>query len=54
MGFLVGASGGSGASVAGVVGAVVFFGGMVKDEMVSSRRVEVSVQIYCYAVIIGG
>ena len=43
-----------GVSVAGVVGAVVFLGGMVKDEMVSGRRVVVSVQIYCYAVIIGG
>ena len=36
------------------VGAVVFLGGMVKGEMVSSRRVEVSVQIYCYTVISGG
>ena len=36
------------------VGAVVFLGGMVKDEMVSSRQVEVSVQIYCYRVIIRG
>ena len=35
------------------VGAVVFLGGMVKDEMVSSRQVEVSVRIYCYAVISG-
>ena len=35
------------------VGAVVFLGGMVKNEMVSSRQVEVSVQIYCYAVILG-
>ena len=43
-----------GVLVAGAVGAVVFLGGMVKDEMVSSRRVEVSVQIYCYAVISGG
>ena len=32
-----------GVSVAGAVGAVVFLGVMVKDEMVSSRRVEVSV-----------
>ena len=32
-----------GVSVAGVVGAVVCLGGMVKDEMVSSRQVEVSV-----------
>ena len=32
-----------GVSAVGVVGAVVFLGGMVKDEMVSSRRVEVSV-----------
>ena len=38
-------------SVAGAVGAVVFLGGMVKDEKVSSRRVEVSVRIYCYMVI---
>ena len=37
-----------------VVGAVVFLGGMVKDEMVSSRRVEVSVQIYFYRVIYWG
>ena len=36
-----------GVSVACVVGAVVFLGGMVKNEPVSSRRVEVSVQIYC-------
>ena len=43
-----------GVSAAGAVGVVVFLGGMVKDEMVSSRRVEVSVRIYCYAVIIGG
>ena len=40
-----------GVSAAGAVGAVVFLGGMVKDETVSSRRVEVSVQIYCYVVI---
>ena len=32
-----------GVSAAGVVGAVVFLGGMVKDERVSSRQVEVSV-----------
>ena len=32
-----------GVSAACAVGAVVFFGGMVKNEMVSSRRVEVSV-----------
>ena len=31
-----------------MVGVVVFLGGMVKNEMVSSRQVEVSVQIYCY------
>ena len=43
-----------GVSAAHVVGAVVFLGGMVKDETVSSRRVEVSVRIYCYAMIIGG
>ena len=43
-----------GVSAAGMVGAVVFLGGMVRDEMVSSRRVEVSVQIYCYVVIYGG
>ena len=36
-----------GVSAACVVGAVVFLGGMVRNEMVSSRRVEVSVQIYC-------
>ena len=36
-----------GVLAAGVVGAVIFLGGMVKDETVSSRRVEVSVQIYC-------
>ena len=30
------------------VGAVVFLGGMMEDEKVSSRQVEVSVQIYCY------
>ena len=36
-----------GVSAACVVGAVVFLGGMVKNEPVSSRRVEVSVQIYC-------
>ena len=35
------------------VGAVVFLGGMVKNEMVSSRQVEVSVQIYCWIVISG-
>ena len=34
-----------------MVGAVVFLGGMVKDETVSSRQVEVSVRIYCYMVI---
>ena len=43
-----------GVLTAGAVGAVVFLGGMVKDEMVSSRRVEVSVRIYCYVVIIRG
>ena len=43
-----------GVSTAGAVGAVVFLGVMVKDEMVSSRRVEVSVRIYYYTVIIGG
>ena len=43
-----------GVSVACAVGAVVFLGGMVKDEMVSSRQVEVSVRIYCYMVISGG
>ena len=43
-----------GVLVACAVGAVVFLGGMVKDETVSSRRVEVSVRIYCYMVIIGG
>ena len=32
-----------GVSAACAVGAVVFLGGMVKNEMVSSRRVEVSV-----------
>ena len=32
-----------GVSVACAVGAVVFLGGMVKDEMVSNRQVEVSV-----------
>ena len=32
-----------GVSVVGVVGAVFFLGGMVEDEEVSSRRVEVSV-----------
>ena len=32
-----------GVSVACAVGAVVFLGGMVKNEMVSSRQVEVSV-----------
>ena len=37
-----------GVSVAGAVGAVVFLGGMVEDKKVSSRWVEVSVQIYCY------
>ena len=42
-----------GVSVACAVGAVVFLGGMVKNETVSSRRVEVSVRIYCYAVISG-
>ena len=47
MGFLVGASGGGGVSAACVVGAVVFLGGMVRNEMVSSRQVEVSVRIYC-------
>ena len=36
-----------GVSAACAVGAVVFLGGMVKNETVSSRRVEVSVQIYC-------
>ena len=41
-------------SAVGAVGAVVFLGGMVKDETVSSRQVEVSVQIYCYTVIIRG
>ena len=41
-------------SAVGAVGAVVFLGGMVKDEMVSTRQVEVSVRIYCYAVIIRG
>ena len=40
-----------GVSVVGAVGAVVFLGGMVKDEKVSSRQVEVSVRIYCYMVI---
>ena len=45
---------GVGVLVACAVGTVVFLGGMVKDETVSSRRVEVSVQIYCYAVILGG
>ena len=40
-----------GVSVVGVVGSVVFLGGMVEDEKVSSRQVEVSVQIYCYRVI---
>ena len=43
-----------GVSAVGVVGAVVFLGGMVKDEMVSSRQVEVLVRIYCYMVIIRG
>ena len=52
LGFLVGAA--VGVLAVGVVGAVVFLGGMVKDETVNSRRVEVSVQIYCYMVIIGG
>ena len=42
-----------GVSAAGAVGAVVFLGGMVKDETVS-RQVEVSVRIYCYEVIIRG
>ena len=37
-----------GVSAVGVVGAVVFLGGMMEDEKVSSRQVEVSVQIYCY------
>ena len=32
-----------GVSAVGVVGAVVFLGGMVRGEMVSSRQVEVSV-----------
>ena len=36
-----------GVLVACAVGAVVFLGGMVKNETVSSRQVEVSVQIYC-------
>ena len=36
-----------GVSVVCAVGAVVFLGGMVKNEMVSSRQVEVSVRIYC-------
>ena len=36
-----------GVSVVCAVGAVVFLGGMVKNETVSSRRVEVSVRIYC-------
>ena len=40
-----------GGSMAGVLGAVVFLGGMVKHEKVSSRQVEVSVRIYCYTVI---
>ena len=30
------------------VGEVVFLGGMVEDEQVSSRQVEVLVRIYCY------
>ena len=34
--------------VVSAVGAVIFLGGMVEDEKVSSRQVEVSVQIYCY------
>ena len=42
-----------GVSAVCAVGAVVFLGGMVEDEMVSSRQVEVSVCIYCYAVISG-
>ena len=42
-----------GVSAACAVGAVVFLGSMVKDETVSSRQVEVSVQIYCYVVISG-
>ena len=53
MGFLVGASGGGGVLAACAVGAVVFLGGMVKNETVSSRQVEVSVRIYCYTVISG-
>ena len=36
-----------GVSAACAVGAVVFLGGKVRNEMVSSRRVEVLVQIYC-------
>ena len=32
---------------------MVFLGGMVRDEMVSSIRVEVSVRIYCYVMILG-
>ena len=36
-----------GVSAACAVGAVVFLGGMVRNEKVSSRQVEVSVQIYC-------
>ena len=40
-----------GVSAVSAVGAVVFLGGMVKDETVSSRRVEVPVWIYCYLVI---
>ena len=41
-------------SAACAVGAVVFLGGMVKNETVSSRQVEVLVRIYCYTVISGG
>ena len=40
-----------GVSAACAVGAVFFLGGMVKKETVSSRRVEVSVRIYCWIVI---